>query len=214
MKDEIIPKDNYEVKYQKSSSTYGQNLTVEQLLFLYQFRNVDPVEELAQKFTPLISSIARKYHITSYDKYDLMQEGYELFCEKIHKYDQSSGVTLGQYFKVIMHNKMKSMLRKEMAQKRTIDRIAESLESFKNEDGQSYWEERFSNNDVAPDIQTILKENYKNYKMTLSPFESQVYSLYLTDKNIYDIALQLNACPVSVRNALSRCRNKLKKIIS
>ena len=91
---------------------------------------------------------------------------------------------------------------------------AESLESFKNEDGQSYWEERFSNNDVAPDIQTILKENYKNYKMTLSPFESQVYSLYLTDKNIYDIALQLNACPVSVRNALSRCRNKLKKIIS
>lgn len=214
MKDEIMPKDKDEVKDQKSSSIYDENLTVEQLLFLYQFRHINPVEELAQKFTPLISSIARKYHIASYDRYDLMQEGYELFCKKIHTYDQSSGLTLGQYFKVIMHNKMKSMLRKDMAQKRTIDRIAESLESFKNEDGQSYWEERLSNNDVAPDVQTILKENYKNYKMTLSPFESQVYSLYLTDKNIYDIALQLNSYPVSVRNALSRCRNKLKKIIS
>lgn len=213
MKDEMIPEDNYEVKYQRPGLTCDQNLTVEQLLFLYQFRDINPVEELAQRFTPLISSIAGKYHIGSHDKYDLMQEGYELFCKKIHKYDQSSGVTLGQYFKVIMHNKMKSMLRKEMAQKRTIDRIAESLESFKNEDGRSYWEEKLANNDVAPDIQTILNENYDNYMMTLSPFESQVYSLYLTGKNIYDIALQLESSPVSVRNALSRCRNKLKKII-
>ncbi len=214
MKDEMIPEDNYGVKRQRPSLTSDQDLTVEQLLFLYQFRDINPVEELAQKFTPLIASIAGKYHITSYDKYDLMQEGYELFCKKIHKYDQSSGVTLGQYFKVIMHNKMKSMLRKEMAQKRTIDRIAESLESFKNEDGQSYWEEKFSNNGVAPDIQVILKENYDNYMTALSPFESRVYSLYLIDRNIYDIALRLESCPVSVRNALSRCRIKLKKIIS
>lgn len=216
MKDEKMHQNNHNMKSQKFGKTIDETeeLTTEELVFLYHFRTIDPVQELAQKYTPLILSIAGKYHIIGYDKHDLVQEGYELFCKQLHKYDPSSGVTLGQYFKVSMHNRMKSLLRKEMAQKRTIDRIAESLESFSNEDGRSYWEEKIANDDIAPDIQTILKEKYSAYKMTLSPFESQAYTLYLIGKNIYDSALQLNASPVSVRNALSRCRNKLKNIIS
>lgn len=192
----------------------AKDLTDEELLFLIKYRYDDPIAILINRYSPLVASTARKYFLTGYEHDDLIQEGNTVLYRILDKYDTGRNVSFGHYLKRNITNEFNSLLRKDMAEKRKVDRMACSLEAMTDEHDNSYWENVVSKYQYeAPDEALIMKEKLSLFLSKLSRFEKRVFECYLQRLSAKEMAEKLDCPTAKIYNALSRCKKKLRDLI-
>ena len=99
-----------------------------------------------------------------------------------------------------------------MAKKRRIEKIVESLDSMLEKGMSPQYITNAKEGLSALDILQV-KEKLEGYHHALSKLEQQVFSLYLNNKEIDEIAEQLNCDSLQIKNALDRCKRKMKQTL-
>ncbi len=159
-------------------------------------------EEMLVRYIKLISLIAGKYKIESYEPGDFMQEGLLGLLSACKTYNPDSRSSLKNYICICVENRFKTILKKATAQKSIPTGNLVSLDEINCE------------YDSSLDPQEIFQSNqhlqgYLNkIKNTLSPFEFKVFSLYFSGYTHNEIASHLEVTAKSVDNALQRIKKK------
>lgn len=74
------------------------------LIIKSKLKNKEALEELTERFTPLIKKLSNKYYIRGYSEEDLKQIGFLSLIKAIKKYDINSGKSPIAYIKSSIEN--------------------------------------------------------------------------------------------------------------
>lgn len=168
---------------------------------------------LFHRFLPLIKGTIKDFYIQGFERDDLIQEARIVLNKAVLFYNSKRGHTFGNYFKLNLVNHFNSLVRRDMAKKRHISRISESLESLL-ESGFSPKYIEIYDGGMTFEGAVEVKECIPQYVESLSQFECQVLICHLRSLDKEEIAAELDCEPLQVTNALDRCKRKLKKKLS
>ena len=172
----------------------------------------DALSALYEKYKPLIESEVRKHtspDMTAQDIDDLRQEAMICFCRAVCNYNYSEdGVEFGLYAKICIGNALLSFLRYYNRHK---DNRVISIEDAR------LLADKISSQD--PIDKLIEEESFKILKRkiqkNLSPYESQVWWMYVSGMSAQQISEKLDGVDVrSVNNAIYRIRKKLRAVLA
>jgi len=133
-----------------------------------------------------------------------------VFYHAVHSYDEAKGFTFGKFFQLALRNHIYSLVRKDMAQKRRMEKTAASLEGLA-EKGVTPYGESEHHHAPSPLDYTLVNDKLYDYAESLSPLEQKVFSAYLKKNTIEEIAKDLDATEDQIKNALDRCKRKMKE---
>ena len=182
------------------------------LITLAQQGDGSAFSQLLNMYEPLISStvagtMAKMPELTEADAEDLRQEAVLAFYSSLISYDFSiSNVEFGLYAKVCICNRLVSQMR---IIKRHLSHSApmydpEELARIVSED-----------DDPAARIIELERERslMKLISDNLSPYENEVFGMYVSGMSAAHMAEKLGASEKSVNNAVYRIRSKLKALL-
>ena len=144
-------------------------------------------EEMFSQYLPIVYSMQSRYSIRDFDFDDWLQEGRIALNDALQSYCKGRGTTFGLYYKMIFENRIRSLLRRQQAQKRFDQQQAVSMDKADME----AFDEHFQYHEY-------MEENRSLY-------------YYLKGEEPSTIAQLLNESEKAIRNALNRAKNKLKK---
>lgn len=170
-----------------------------------------PFDTIFKRYLALSVKVTQNFYLKSFESDDFLQEARMVFNKTIHTYDSEKGHTLGNFYKLNLKHHIYSLVRKDMAKKRMIEKNAESLEEMlENKQGMQYI---LQGKDQLPTIEILqVRERLADYQATLSDFEQLVFLDFIHNKEIGAIATNLNCDVLQVKNALDRCKRKLKQL--
>jgi len=167
------------------------------------------VEELLQKYKPLVIKIARRYFLLSGDIDDLIQEGMIGLYKAIIGYDETKDARFITFATICITRQLQSLIRKEHAQKNFAFWELFDSDLLENLDVPS--------NAENPEERAISNQNMEyiisQIKSLLSKFELEVLMKYLSGYSYTQIAGDCNVNKKSVDNALARLRSKLSHLL-
>ncbi|HLR92819.1 MAG TPA: sigma-70 family RNA polymerase sigma factor [Atopostipes sp.] len=184
----------------------------EVLVLLIQLMKKDPFEKLLELSNPITYSVVKKYFLPDYEREDLIQEARSVLNETINTYDIKAGMGFLQFYHMSLSNHLNMLLRREQTQKRRINIDTVSLDELVEEAGVQV--QGVASVTTYPEEMAVAKETFNNYLVELSPFESEVFKLFLDGMTQENIAIKLNIPQKKVRSALYRCSAKLKSEIN
>src|SRR5690625_640955 len=184
----------------------------EVLVLLIQLMKKDPFEKLLELSNPITYSVVKKYFLPDYEREDLIQEARSVLNETINTYDIKAGMGFLQFYHMSLSNHLNMLLRREQTQKRRINIDTVSLDELVEEAGVQV--QGVASVTTYPEEMAVAKETFNNYLVELSPFESEVFKLFLDGMTQENIAIKLNIPQKKVRSALYRCSTKLKSEIN
>ncbi len=156
---------------------------------------------LKARYAPLIRSLVRSFEGTSEEEYT--REAESALLKAAVRFDLSqSQVAFGLYAKICIRNALISLRRKEMSQKRRAERKASDVRSRKHT-GIYVAEAR----DAAETEKLIA-----SIEKVLSKYEKKVFSEYMSDKTVEEIAIAVGKSKKSVNNAIYRIKEKVKAL--
>ena len=165
-------------------------------------------ETLAEHYFPLILSMTQVYSslcgADDSEKEDLLQEAMVAFYRASLRYDLSvSQVSFGLYAKVCIRNRLISFVRKRPERTCLVE----------TEHTEEHWED--GKNDPLEDM--LRREDLSRMMMIinneLSPYEKNIFSLYMLGRTSDEIALSIGKTKKSVSNAIYRIRVKIKGLL-
>lgn len=169
----------------------------------------DVLQEKFLQYKPVVLSQRNKITLRFHELDDWLQEGMIIFHKSVMNYADDRGVTFGLYFKGNLARHCISLLRKEQAMKRRGDIEATHIEN----------NAVLANNNFKMDNDTNVTD-YANYVMVaekakrfggkLSPFEAQVFELYLNNIEMPQIGMLLNCSEKKVKSTVDRVCRKFK----
>ncbi|MGY3778313.1 sigma-70 family RNA polymerase sigma factor [Isobaculum melis] len=162
-----------------------------------------------EQYKPIVLKMMRTYYLKGFEDADWFQEAMLSFYQTILRYDPEKGHTFGNFFKLSFKHHIFSLIRKDAAQKRKIDKEYVSLDAIYEKNGQ----QELMMNDQQDDItykQVTIHEDFTEYFQQLSPYEKKVFNQNLYQQSISDIAETLSCEENQVKNGLERCRKKLR----
>ncbi|MFC4772656.1 sigma-70 family RNA polymerase sigma factor [Enterococcus hermanniensis] len=168
----------------------------------------DEFEAMFSKYLPVVYKMQSRYLIRDYDFDDWLQEGRIALNDAMQSYQKGRGTTFGLYYKMIFENRIRSLLRRQQAQKRLAQQHAVSIEKV----GQDSFSEQFQYQEQIEENLYIC-ELLSNDTLALSTLETLALHYYLRGEEPKDIALRLAESEKVVRNAINRTKNKLKRIL-
>lgn len=164
-------------------------------------KNCDQIafESLSSLYLPLLSSLAKRYHISCKNEVsldDFMQEAQIAFNDAIVHYDsENERVTFGAYAKVCVRNRLVSCVRKLKSKKRVKRELPE-----------------LPANDVVQDT-VVYRELLSLAGNTLSPYEKKILQLKADGRSAKEISVIIGKSEKSVNNAIYRSRSKIRDTI-
>lgn len=184
----------------------------ELLVLLIQNLKGDPFERLMNRCMPVTKSLTNKYYLGSYEKDDLLQEAHQILIKAADEFDIRDNLPFLQFYHMMLTNHLNRLLRAELAHKRRANANPASLDELVEAGGVHI-------QGVAPSVSnpedvTIVKEMFANYFIELSPFEEDVFLLFLKGYTTEEIAKKLEYKKIQVKNAVYRCSVKLKRALS
>ena len=181
---------------------------------IHMIKNGDgyPFKILFERYHPLVTKLTKEYYLKSYELEDLWQEARIVFHKTIQTYDQDKGHTFGNFYKLNFKHHIFSLIRKDMAKKRRIEKIAESLDGMLEKGMSPQYIMNGKEGLSALDILQV-KEKLAGYHHTLSKLEQKVFSLYLKNIEVDEIAKHLQCDSLQIKNALDRCKRKMRQIL-
>jgi RNA polymerase sporulation-specific sigma factor len=159
----------------------------------------DAFNEIIKRFEPLIYSAVERYLndelFSQSDRDDLYQDATIALYNAVMSYDlKQNDVTFGLYAKICLNNSMNSALRQRKHQL-----VADNAQI--SDEMVCLWD------DTVEDANLLLKHIYS----ILSPFEKNVFKLYIHDASHKNIAEVLGKSEKSIDNAVYRIRIKLAR---
>ncbi len=186
-------------------------ISLEELILAVKSGDDDACAELLRRYAPLIDSsvigaVSLMSNATRTDEEEFRQEAVIKLYQSALRYDSANeDVSFGLYAKICIKNRMISLIRRHSG----ILSVGDD-DAVLPEDGIS--------SEPDPSESLLLTESEKelNYKIkaVLSPFEYEVYDLYVDGAKPSTIAKTLDVSVKTVENALYRMRSKLQKLIS
>lgn len=161
---------------------------------------------LFAQYLPIVYSMEARYLIKDFDFDDWLQEGRIALNDAIQSYRHNQGTTLGLYYKMVFENRIRSLLRRQQAQKRLAQHKACSIERLSTDDfGSRFHYEPYVEEDLCI-CETLIAGDF-----SLSPLEKQVLYYYIKGEEISVIAKQLSETSRAVQNAINRTKNKIRR---
>ncbi|MFL2100799.1 sigma-70 family RNA polymerase sigma factor [Desemzia sp. FAM 24101] len=185
-----------------------KHLSNEELISIIKEGDYGPFEALFQRHAGMVQIIINDFYIKSYEKEDFNQEARIVLNTTIHAYDKDRFCTFGNFFKSNLRHYYINLLRKDMAKKRRIEKVSESLDSLLENGFSPTYIKNFSG---EMNFQQALevKENIPYFYDSLSKFEYKVFLRYMKNMDKEEIAQELQCEVARVVNALDRCKRKL-----
>lgn len=165
-------------------------------------------EEMFSQYMPVIYNMRSRYSIRDFDYDDWLQEGRIALNDAMHSYRNDRGTTFGLYYKMIFENRIRSLLRRQQAQKRFAQQQAISIEKV----GTDVFNEHFQYQELIEENMCI-SEVLLTGGLSLSSLENRALYYYLKGEEPPMIAQRLNESEKAICNALNRTKNKIKKKI-
>ena len=198
------------------------NVTDEELILRLREGETTVTDYIMEKYKNLVRSKAKSMYILGADSEDLIQEGMIGLFKALRDYDSGRDASFSTFADLCVSRQMYTAVQASRRQKHTPLNTYISLYSEGKERGDSEDVELIhslvSKADINPEDLLIDKENVetlaRQIEKELSPFENQVLDLYLTGMSYSQIAKVLGKDEKSTDNALSRIKNKVKKILS
>lgn len=164
----------------------------------------DALIHIFHLYQPIVSKVHRRYFLKGYDWDDWLQEGRIVCYESIKSYSRIKGVTFGAYYKINFERHIYSLIRKQEAQKRQVDRQVISYDSGPDDViKESYvFEDYGADRSIA---YIYVRDQLDGFAECLSETERKVFISYLYHSDPLDTSQKV------VRNALGRTRKKMKQ---
>ncbi|MHC5246926.1 sigma-70 family RNA polymerase sigma factor [Enterococcus sp. LJL90] len=161
--------------------------------------------KLFDQYRPVVLNLEQQYYLRDLDHDDWLQEGRMIFFQTIFHFDDNRGTTIGQYFKVAMSNRIRSLLRKQQAYKRRGQYESLSLDA---DELRYRIAERY---DTTPGAENylLLREKLSGYEHLFSPLEEQVMGYFLQGFDLKQLPELLNVSQNCIRGAFDRGKKKL-----
>lgn len=188
------------------------HLSNEELISIIKKEDYDPFEVLFQRYIRMVNNVIKNFHIKSYENEDFTQEARIVFNTSIRAYEEDRFCTFGNFFKSNLQHHYISLIRRDMAKKRRIEKISESLDSLLENGFSPNYIKNFSGEMNFQEALEV-KENIPYFYSSLSKYEEKVFSRYMRNMDKEEIAEDLHCEVVRVVNALDRCKRKLKTTI-
>ncbi len=185
---------------------------LEILVMLIQCIDFDLFERLLERCKPIISILVNKYFIENYSRDDLIQEARKVLVIAAKKYDYRRGVRFPTYFYMQLSNHFKHLLRKQEAQKRKANSKTSSLDNLAEKAGVHV--KGTASIMSHPEDAMLAKETFADYLVELSPFEKDVFLLFLNGQSPEKIAEKSDLKTKQVQTAIYRCRTKLRDALN
>ena len=189
----------------------GQINVPEILVLMIQMLKEDPFKSLIRLCNPITHSVLNGYFFSSYEKEDCLQEAHKILLLAVDGYRIDQGMPFLQFYHKLLINHMNMLVRKEKAHKRRVNMETMSLDNLVEEGGIHV--QGTSSSTTYPEEVTIANETLDRYLVNLSPFELEVFLLFMDGKTPEEIADNLKTKREKVRNALYRCVRKFKNVI-
>ena len=156
---------------------------------------------LCEKYDRLLQGATHRFSegLCETDTAEVRQEARIALFRAAQSYRPSAGVTFGLYARVCVRNALISRYRKKKA---VLCSLEDSIEGLLDACG----EEPYATLSAAES----LEEAYKRIASVLSPYERQVFDLYMEGESAATIGARLQKTEKSVYNAISRTLSKLR----
>lgn len=179
------------------------------LFFLAQNGDDEAFCQLFELYKPIIYTFRRKYYLRDLDEDDWLQESRIIFYKVLKKYNSARGLTLGNYFKKLLDNRIVTLIRKQQTLKRRADFYCISLDEVSVKGYKRVHDDKESYPSI--DDQLILRESFAEYSELLSKFERDVIDCYLHGHGFSQIEEILGMPRVEVQDAYHRGKKKLSR---
>lgn len=177
----------------------------------------DGMDQLIEKYKPLVRAKARSYYLVGADREDIVQEGMIGLFKAIRDYKDDRSIPFKLFAEMCITRQIITAVKTATRQKHIPLNSYVSLNKrvFDDESDKQLIEVIQEISVTDPEELFISKEEYSviEGKMLelLSPFEKEVLSMYLAGIAYQDIARQLGKPVKSVDNALQRLKKKIEK---
>lgn len=177
------------------------------------------MDYILNKYKNLVRKYARNMYILGAEEQDLIQEGMIGLFRAIKDYDSGRDASFFTFADLCISRKMYNAIEASKREKHTPLNNYISLYSSNdedNKDGKTIFMDLLSAGEISnPENLLIDKENVERIEslveQELSPFEKQVFDLYITGMKYVQIAKVLGRDEKSTDNALQRIKSKLKR---
>lgn len=197
--------------------TYGINnetgTKVEEMVNNLRSGDSTYFEPLFLCFQPLIRKLRLAYQVRTMEEDDYYQEARIVLHHAIHHYEKDKGLSFGSYYKLLLQNRIFTLIRRETAAKRVINRHTISydyLEENQHTSASMYLNEKLYHHSPEQIIQ--VREATHAELSKLSKFEREVFRYYLEGElDNRMIAIKMGRTLVQVQQAYNRIMKKLKR---
>lgn len=168
----------------------------------------DAINELFEKYRPLVNKLWATYYLHGFDVDDWYQEAIIVMLKSVKRYDVEKMVNFGVFFKMSLKNKCFDLIRRSNAQKR----IPVTMQTSFNSNEKFLSDTMSDALAVCPESQIILQEKILKLLKVCSDFEQKILVALFSKKDFSEIALENNCKESKVSNAFERCRVKFNKL--
>ncbi len=166
-----------------------------------QSGNDESFSLLKAKYAPLVSSLVLSFESGAVDISEYEKEAESALLKAAVRFDTAQDdVAFGLFAKICIKNALISLRRKEMSRKRRLER---KVESVKRKTGL-----HMSEAHDAAETEKLVED----IKAVLSSYEKRVFSEYMSDKTVEEIAIAVGRPKKSVNNAIYRIKEKVKAL--
>lgn len=182
------------------------------LVLSLQTMGNDPFDKLVEICEPITYGVTKRYFFQDYEREDFLQEARSVLIKSVQDWNIEKGMPFLQYYHMQLYNHLNMLVRRNHAQKRRVNLETSSLDNLVEEAG-IHVQGRAAIT-THPEDMAIVSETYDKYLLGLSPFESEVFALFIKGQSYEKISHGLAVSIDKVQNALYRCRVKLANLIN
>ena len=188
----------------------------EQLVALIQQGHPMYFEELFFRFLPLVKKFNKTYYLRFFEQEDFWQEARMVLHKAVQAYAPEKGLQFASFYKLTLKHHIFSLIRKESAVKRKIDKGAVSLDAILENQYSNHTEHSFegaASMHFSPEEIVMVKESASGYFESLSEFEQAVFVRFLKGFTFQTIAEEFDCDVTSIKNAYDRCHRKMRRLL-
>ncbi|MTV82380.1 sigma-70 family RNA polymerase sigma factor [Secundilactobacillus folii] len=172
--------------------------------------NEHALEELLNRYRPLIISIQERYYLKGLELSEWAQESMIVLWEVVKRFDTSRQEAFGSYFKTALLNCRRDIVRRINAQKRKATGPLTSIDA-----NPSYFAETLKDEDLFSSEHLVVHQQrlMEIIKKHLSKMERTILLAQMAGDSDEEILERLHLTPVQFHNAYERMKRKTRELI-
>ena len=166
-------------------------------------KDVNALRKLVERYRPLINGAKLNFYIRNFDYDDWEQEALIMCYQSCCTYDESRADNFGAYYRTKFYNHLRSLLRYELAQKRTA--FTRSI-SYENVVQKNLIKEEVEELHITP-----RKDMYRKFIGKLTEKEVIALKIFLGEMTLEEASKKTKYSRYQLLQAKARCKAKLRK---